>query len=214
MKDPYNLCPVPLDTRRFPIDVNARDDTGRAAAPRRRLPFVILAALLASPSAAHADDGWIDEGKLGLNAHDIPLGGDHVEPGVDVNGELLFVSPGLLSVIGSPRPHLGGSVNTSGATSYAYTGLTWTFSLPGPLFFGVGLGGAVHDGDLNEIIPDRKELGSRVLFHEYVELGSRFADSLSGALSLSLFVDHMSDANLTRHNAGMTNFGLRTGYKF
>ncbi len=57
---------------------------------------------------------------------------------------------------------------------------------------------------------DRKQLGSRVLFHEYVEVGFR----ATPVLSLSVFLDHMSNADLARHNAGMTNIGLRTGFKF
>jgi lipid A 3-O-deacylase len=172
--------------------------------------MMLIGAMLALPHAARAD-GWVDEGKLGLLYHDIPIGGDHREPGPDVNGELLFTSPGFLQAIGSPRPHLGGSVNTKGATSYAYTGLTWTVApWDGPVFFGLGLGGAVHDGLLNEDVPHRKEFGSRVLFHEYVEGGWRMTKSLS----LSVFLDHMSDANLSRHNAGMTNLGLRAGFKF
>jgi lipid A 3-O-deacylase len=165
---------------------------------------------LALPRSARAAE-WLDEGKLGLLYHDITIGGDHREPGPDVNGELLFVSPELLKAIGSPRPHLGGSVNTAGATSYAYAGLTWTLTPGGgPVFFGLGLGGAVHDGLLNKDIPDRKELGSRALFHESLEAGWRFG----GGVSISLFLDHMSNADLARHNAGLTNLGVRTGFKF
>src|SRR5690242_9977515 len=76
--------------------------------------------------AAHAALGWLDEAKLGVDAHDITLGGQHQEPGTDITGELLFTSPGLLSALGRPRPHFGIAVNTAGATSYAYFGLTWT----------------------------------------------------------------------------------------
>lgn len=173
----------------------------------RILAWWLLAAILASPTAAGAT-GWVDEGKLGVIYHDIPVGGDHREPQADVNGELLFVSPDFLGTIGAPRPHLGGSVNTAGATSYAYFGLTWTAApWDGPIFLGLGLGGAVHDGLLNKESPHRKELGSRVLFHESLESGYRFTESVS----LSIFLDHMSDANLTRHNAGMTDLGFAWG---
>ena len=40
----------------------------------------------------------------------------HVEGGADVNVELLFNSPDLLRYIGSPRPHVGADINTSGNT--------------------------------------------------------------------------------------------------
>jgi lipid A 3-O-deacylase len=175
----------------------------------RPLLAAALLAVAAAP-AAHAQGPWLDEIKLGLDAHDIALGGDHKEPGADVNGELLFVSPPLLKVIGAPRPHLGVAVNTSGATSYAYFGLTWTGSLFERAFVSGGLGGAVHDGQLTGTAQDRKQLGSRILFHEYAEAGYR----ITPVLSLSVFLDHMSNADLARHNAGMTNVGLRTGFKF
>jgi lipid A 3-O-deacylase len=175
---------------------------------------LIAAALLAiaavTASSAQAQSRWLDEAKLGLDAHDIALGGDHKEPGADINGELLFVSPPLLKVIGAPRPHLGVAVNTSGATSYAYFGLTWTGSLFERAFVSGGLGGAVHDGQLTGTAQDRKQLGSRILFHEYAEAGYR----ITPVLSLSVFLDHMSNANLASRNAGMTNVGLRTGFKF
>lgn len=175
---------------------------------RRSLLSLVL--IFAAMAGARAQDRWIDEGKLGLVDHDIALGADHTEPGIDVNGELLFTSPGFLAAIGAPRPHLGGSVNTAGATSYAYFGLTWTAALSDTVFAGLGLGGAVHDGELAGTDPHRKQLGSRVLFHAYVELGYR----LTATTSLSLFLDHMSNADLARHNQGMTNIGLRVGLKF
>ncbi|HEX9491519.1 MAG TPA: acyloxyacyl hydrolase [Stellaceae bacterium] len=175
---------------------------------------LIAAALLAiaavAASSAQAQSRWLDEAKLGLDAHDIALGGTHKEPGVDVNGELLFTSPPLLDAIGGPRPHVGVAVNTSGATSYAYFGLTWTASIFDRAFISGALGGAVHNGKIDTDVPNRKGLGSRVLFHEYVELGLR----ATPVLSLSVFLDHMSNANLARRNAGMTDVGLRTGFKF
>ena len=170
----------------------------------------LLAVAVAAAPAAHAQLGWLDEAKLGVDWHDIALGGDHEEPGADINGELLFTSPGLLRAIGRPRPHFGIAVNTAGATSYAYFGLTWTAAVLGRAFIAGALGGAVHDGEINDRRPDRKQLGSRILFHEYVEAGYR----VTPALSLSVFLDHMSNADLVRHNAGVTNVGLRTGFKF
>ena len=170
----------------------------------------LLALAVATAPAAHAQNGWLDEAKLGIDAHDITLGGQHQEPGADINGEVLFTSPGLLRAIGRPRPHFGVAVNTAGATSYAYFGLTWTAPVLGRAFVSGALGGAVHDGELNGDVPNRKQLGSRILFHEYVEAGFR----VTAVLSLSVFLDHMSNADLARHNAGMTNVGLRTGVKF
>jgi lipid A 3-O-deacylase len=48
------------------------------------------------------------------------------------------------------------------------------------------------------------------LFRESVELGYQ----LTPNLSISGFVDHMSNANLAPHNAGITDAGARLGFKF
>ncbi len=81
----------------------------------------------------------IDEVKLGLLAHDIGFLTHHAEHGADVNIEMLFTPPDLLAIIGSPRPHIGADINTAGATSDPYAGLTWGVSLIQNLF---------HPGDL------------------------------------------------------------------
>ncbi|MBV9861526.1 MAG: acyloxyacyl hydrolase [Alphaproteobacteria bacterium] len=159
----------------------------------------------------------IDEVKIGGLAHDVGLGDHHVESGADVNLELLFTPPEILSFLGSPRPHIGGNINTDGNTSAGYFGLTWGITLIQNLF-GTGdglfangsLGGAVHDGYLDSAPPDRKKLGSPILFRESVELGVQ----LTPVISVSGFVDHMSNANLAGHNAGVTNAGGRLGFKF
>src|SRR5260370_28080534 len=77
-----------------------------------------LAIGLAGP--AHADPGWIDEVKLGVLAHDIRFLGNHVEPGADLNVEVLFPSPALLRLLRAPRPHLALALNTAAATAYAH----------------------------------------------------------------------------------------------
>ena len=58
--------------------------------------------------------------------------------------------------------------------------------------------------------PDRKKLGSTALFRESVELGYQ----LTPTVSVSGFVDHMSNADLAPHNAGITDAGARLGFKF
>jgi len=174
-----------------------------------------LLALRPTPAAAQLK--LVDEIKLGGLAHDVTFGGRHVESGADVNLEILFTTPDILRFIGSPRPHLGADINTSGNTSDGYFGLTWGIMLIQSLF-GVGdgvylngsLGGAIHDGYLNSAPPDRKKLGSRILFRESAELGYQ----LTPIFSVSAIVDHISNANLANHNAGITSAGARIGVKF
>ncbi|MBV9827787.1 MAG: acyloxyacyl hydrolase [Alphaproteobacteria bacterium] len=159
----------------------------------------------------------VDELKIGGLAHDVTLGGHHLETGADVNVEMLFTPPDFLSVIGSPRPHIGADINTSGNTSDGYFGLTWGISLIQSLFqpndsvfVNGSLGGAVQDGYIDSSPPTRKKLGSRILFRESAELGYQ----LTPITSVSTFVDHISNANLGQHNAGITSVGGRLGFKF
>ena len=102
------------------------------------------------------------------------------------------------------------SVNREPLARSAYTGLTWDWQIWGPVFFSLDLGGAVHDGKTSTIKLDRKELGSRVLFREAVEIGYRF----EGHHALSLRLDHMSNASITDNNEGLDTVGVIYGYSF
>src|SRR3954466_284756 len=181
------------------------------------VPGAFVAAALLLPGTAAAQTKIVDELKVGGLAHDVGFLGHHVEGGADVNVELLFTSPELLRYIGSPRPHIGGDINTSGNTSYGYFGLTWGIMLIQNLFgngdgiFANGsLGGALHDGYLNSAPPDRKKLGSTFLFRESLELGYQ----INPVVSVSAILDHISNANLAEHNAGITSAGARIGFRY
>jgi len=184
----------------------------------RMLRSALAAAILvtAVPAVA-AQTQLVDEFKFGVLAHDVGLFGTHVETGADINFEMLFTPPEFFRVIGSPRPHLGGSLNTAGNTNTGYFGLTWGITLiqnlfgwGGSVFANGSLGGALQDGFTNSAPPDRKKLGSTALFRESLELGYQ----LTPNVSVSGFVDHMSNANLAPHNAGITDAGARLGFKF
>jgi lipid A 3-O-deacylase len=185
---------------------------------RTAAPAALFAASLALlPAPATAQTKLLDEVKIGGLAHDVTFGGRHVESGADVNIEMLFTPPDLLRAIGSPRPHIGADINTSGNTSDGYFGLTWGIMLIQSLFgandgvFANGsLGGAIHDGYIDTAPPGRKRLGSRILFRESAELGYQ----LTPNTSVSAIVDHISNANLGNHNAGITSAGARLGLKF
>lgn len=159
----------------------------------------------------------LDELKLGVLFHDVGFLGHHKENGLDANAELLFTSPNFLKWAWSPRPHLGVDVNSTGKTSQLYGGLTWggVFYKPGwsrfDGFFAYGsLGGAVHDGRLDSSDTSFKQYGSRILFRESGEIGYQFTD----VVSVSGLIDHISNARLANHNEGLTNIGLRFGFKF
>jgi len=183
----------------------------------RWLAMVCMALTGMWAGSIQANPSWIDEVKLGVLAHDIHFLGNHVEPGADLNIEVLFPSPAVLRILGAPRPHLGLSLNTAGATDYAYVGLTWSgrpwqslLALPEGLCVAGSLGGGVHDGHLDTTLPERKSLGSRLLVRESVEAGYQ----LTRRASLSVMLDHLSNAGLAPHNPGLTNVGARIGVTF
>ena len=181
---------------------------------------LVAVMMLLLSAAASAQVPYLDEFKVGALSHDVGFLGHHVETGADVNIELLFTPPAILDIIGSPRPHIGADINTSGKTSDGYFGLTWGIMLlqnlfqPGDGLFANGsLGGAVHDGDpLTGAVqpPGRKLLGSRILFRESAELGY----AINPRINVSAFLDHISNANLAPRNAGITSAGARLGFKF
>ena len=173
----------------------------------------VLFALMAGAFAA--DAAWAQERGLefrgGLLAHDVPglWAGFRLESGVDINAEFLF-GTGLPILGGRVRPAIGASVNTEGYTSRGYADLRWEIEGPSGIFFGLGLGAAVHNGLLDPTDPDRKALGSRILFHIPIEIGLR----LDARQSISVYFEHMSNGFLVDSNEGLDAIGVRYGYRF
>lgn len=152
----------------------------------------------------------LSEIRAGVFIHDEGPFSRHEESGVDGNLEFLFVSPDFLDVVWSPRPHFGFTLNSDDNTHQVYLGLSWEWTVWRALFAGFSLGGSVHSGHLVSDSLGRKELGCRLLFRESVELGYRFA----GRHGVSVFLDHISNANICDKNEGLENFGVRYGYRF
>ena len=181
--------------------------------------------VLATAGTARAGD-LSTELKIGGLAHDVnprfvndepSLFGNHVEEdSLDVNFEALF--PPFRPLFGGTlRPAIGATVNTVGATSHAYADVRWQYETPSGIFFALGVGAAVHDGNLGPEDPDRRALGTRVLFHIPVEVGLRFDEHNS----VSLYWEHTSNAGLPflfdigeEYNPGMDRIGVRYGYRF
>ena len=68
----------------------------------------------------------------------------------------------------------------------------------------------VQGGYIDNAPPGRKNLGSRILFRESLELGYQ----VNPVVSVSAILDHISNANLAPHNAGITSAGARIGFRF
>ena len=193
---------------------------GRAAAVAI---LVLSAAWGGAAQAQSAPDppggSLIDEVRVGVLDHDARFAGGR-EPGADIDAELLFASPvptswgetmpDWLAWVAKPRPHLGGDLNTAGATSQVHAGLTWTIPIVSRLTLDLNAGGSVNNGHVNPTVPDRKALGSNVLFRLAAELGWHFTPRLA---VYALF-EHVSNAGIARFNESLNDVGLRFGFRF
>ncbi len=184
------------------------------------------AAASLAPQAVPAQNLTYSEVKFGVLAHDVHfLGGK--EHGVDLNPEIILQSPfsdawaasqpWYLQWMAQPRPTLGGEINTSGFTSQAYFGATWTWQLASNLLrpddgvtLGYFFGPSFNDGAIVAKKPNRKSLGSHVLFREALELGYR----INPIYQISGFVDHVSNGGLAKQNQSINDLGIRFGVRF
>lgn len=156
--------------------------------------------------------GAIYELKLGILDHDVDglWSGHSREEGTDYNGELVF-SPAWYVLGGAMRPNIGFSLNNSDDTSKVYGGAVWEYLFNNGMFFDAGLGLAYHGGDTDERNrPDKKALGSQVLFRVSFEAGFTVAEHHR----ISLMFDHISNAYLADPNEGLDTLGIRYGYRF
>jgi hypothetical protein len=183
-------------------------------------------AALSLPAAGWAQN--VSEGalKLGILEHDVGFLGGR-EPGVDINPEIILPSPipdswsaklpGYLRFATQPRPTLGGMINTAGATNQGYFGATWTWLLASNVVlpedgftFGISFGPGFNDGRIGPPTPDRKALGSHVLFREALEFGYR----ITPQYEISLSFDHVSNGGFARYNQSLNALGGRFGIRF
>ena len=184
----------------------------------RKYSFIALVStLLATAGAGSALageplGGFISELKIGALWHDPGdlWSGFRREPeSVDINVEALL-APSVAFLGGRIRPAIGGSINTDGGTSRGYIDARWEIETPSGIFFALGVGAAIHDGNIDPIDPGKKALGSRVLFHIPAEIGWRF----DGHNSVSVYFEHISNGYTQDSNEGLDSLGARYGYKF
>jgi hypothetical protein len=175
-----------------------------------------LAAVVAVP--ARGDEigsafRLFDTVRVGAFAHNI---GMREEGEVDVSAHVVTsrigggsaVPTDFVDFLLKPRLHAGVMVNTVGDTSYAYAGLTWRADLFAGFFGEFEFGGAVNNYAEAE---DRIDMGCHVTFRESAGLGYRFSEHID----LIASIEHASHAHLCgERNSGITNVGMRLGYRF
>ena len=164
---------------------------------------------LAGPAAAQSLVHEIKAGVLYHDPGDLWSGFRREPTSADINVEVVL-RPGVDLLGGMLRPAIGGSWNTEGGTSRAYLDARWQIEGPAGLFLALGLGGAIHDGNLEPIDPGKRAPGSRILFHIPLEIGP----PLDRHSSISIFFDHISNGYTQVFNEGLDAWGLRYGYRF
>ncbi len=132
----------------------------------------------------------------------------------DANVELLFTpfELGEWNWIGEIRPHVGATVNFGGLESQVYAGLSWTWHVfDGPVFVEGSFGGALHNGAASGAVYPARNLGCAALFRESASIGFDITEQAS----IMATVEHSSHAGACgADNQGITNLGLRVGWKF
>jgi len=165
---------------------------------------------LSAPAAQPTFLDW--EVRGGLYAHD-PLSPE--AGSVDLNGEILAPKLGqssnwLLNYL-IPHPDVGTTISLGGKTSNLWGGVAWNWDITDRIFVSPTFGVGVNNGKTGYPVPPGwNAIGCNWWFHESASLGYR----LTANWSVMATIEHSSNAGLCSHNRGLTNAGLRLGYRF
>lgn len=184
--------------------------------------IALLAAGFAAP--AHAE---LDEMRIGAvgnirDDHGEIVEGKNEDPNVEL--ELVWSSPDVLSFLGSPRPYVMGSFATGeDGVNFGGFGLYWRWEFADGWAFEPGFGYIIHDGEIDNPYPDgsaqaaafeadNQLLGSRDLFRDSFALEREFGDHFA----MQLYWEHMSHGQIlgSGRNQGMDYVGLRGVVRF
>jgi lipid A 3-O-deacylase len=170
------------------VIVAATPQPAAAQPPEELAPFFIITEIRAGVLAANLENGGSEDAN------------------VLINGEVLFGKLGhsyddpIWDIFLRPRPHVGFSLNPGeGGTNQVYAGVTWEVRLTNWAFVEASFGGN-----------DPNSYGCATLFRESASLGFDVAERTRVLFT----VDHMSNAGLCDQNQGLTNVGVRLGYRW
>ena len=177
--------------------------------------------LLVGTLNAHAQDGdaWLKfgrnadrlEARMGILSYDTGFFTQHNQTGIVVNGELVFPSPSFLEFIGSPRPYIGFDLApNSNQTDFVYAGLNWEAYVTERVYLTASVGGSLNNASDLINPASYRALGCRALFH----LGAGIGFDITPDVTVQLYADHFSNANICRRNGGQEAAGVRFGYRF
>lgn len=178
---------------------------------------------LSSGSAA-AD--IVEEVRVGVMQHNICVNdckNANKEDGPTLEGELVFGSPGVLSILFKPRPYAIISANVSGDTSYGGVGLMWNFDFAEKWSIEPSLGYVIHDGATESPFPQGSPeseafseenvlLGSEDLFRSAIALNRDMGENWG----LQLQYEHLSHGQILGdgRNQGLDSIGVRAYWRF
>jgi len=155
-----------------------------------------------------------DEVRGGIFAHSVDESVFDATRIQDANVELLFAIPSLdeITNLGQLRPHVGATLNFGGLESMVYAGMSWTIPIADtPIFIEASFGGAVHNGAVSGAVYPARNLGCNVLFRESASVGLNVTEQAS----IMATIEHASHASMCDgENRGLTNVGVRVGWKF
>jgi lipid A 3-O-deacylase len=165
-------------------------------------------------------------------AQELRIGSGHSthppEHGASVIVEYLFPSPHVLRRLGSPRPYLSTQLSTDSYTNYIQAGLLYRMHDGRRIYFDLGGGVSLHDGELSLPRPDagetdaenalrrhnreeRIEFDQRWVFHATFALGYR----LTERWAVEFEGQHWSNGQLrSETHDGVDSLGLRVAYRF
>ncbi|SFV37459.1 Lipid A 3-O-deacylase (PagL) [Devosia crocina] len=192
----------------------------------RRILLITMLGLGVVPAGAqslydpHPLAGVVDELRFGLQSYDV----HHAALPFLVNEwrftelrsvsfDVLFTSPEIDAFrwIGSPRPEIGTTIHLGGKESLLHAGLTWQLPIfDTPLYLEGTFGAAIHNGALVGAPPPQKNFGCRVNFYERFGIGANLSDNVTATVTY----EHTSNNDWCEANAGLSNFGVRVGWKF
>lgn len=176
-------------------------------------------ALVCPPAQAQQQTFGLSEIRVGVAAHDaydgfLPFTSEkyHFNGITDVSFDAIFRSPDIDAFrwIGSPRPRIGATVSLQGLDSMAHAGLLWQVPLGDTFYLEAGFGAAINTGQLDGAQWPHRSFGCRIGFYESFGLGA----NLSPATTLTLTYEHTSNNGYCERNDGLSNIGLRLGFKF
>lgn len=152
-------------------------------------------------------NAYAKEIKFGLMQHDFDTKfGHRHEKGQNIIVEYLFDK---MQNYLRAFPHIGASINNRGFTSNIYTGLTWQFDIKDVLVVEATLGASINNAERLET-KKKRALGSKLLFRESFSVGYL----INKTHSVSIMIDHISSADIRKPNPGLTDIGLKYGFRF